>query len=188
MIMRESELKAILKFAGDLFTEITGAQLTLIGDRIGKLDKLSVETALKNHRAQHKFFEFPAFFEGLRIEVQRSRDRVKTHREQRIGEWLVQQPQYHGLKVHEAITRHFNLAWELTRKEDAEVNASQIVRRMIRGHCRRALLEIGWDAANADDLANECVGLKPGETIVTRRILRDVAEVMVVPALVEAGA
>ncbi len=184
--MKPIEIKAMVKFAGDLFGDLKPEQLKLLAEKFAGFDKANVEATLKTHRAAHEFFSFPAFMDGARAEHARSQARLTRHREEKVVEWLSRQSADRGTKPVDAIMAHFKRAWAAVKDADADENSKQAVRRMILGHCRIALQQIGWTESDATEMAGECVELKPGERIVTKPMFRDVADAMRTPTPAEA--
>ncbi len=163
--MNADEAKAMAKWAGGLFHELKSEGMKLLYDRILPADKISVETSLKNHRVSHEFFNWPQFMEGLRAEHGRSQARLHKAKTETIIGWLNMQPGPASSTKEAAITAHFANSWEAVSNEHTDDYGKQTVRKLIRSHCYRALLEIGWSEKDASERANECVGLDAGEVI-----------------------
>ncbi len=162
--MKSTEAKALTTKAGGLFNELKPEVLKLIYERILPYDKISVETAMKNHRVNHEFFNFPQFVEGCRAERNRSQDRLKRYENETVASWLTRgRP---SADKGAAITRHFSDAWaQVAADEKADDYGKQTTRRMLHGHALNALREIGWPEHDCRDSAAACVGLEPGQTI-----------------------
>ncbi len=158
--MNADEAKAMAKWAGGLFPELKSEGMKLLYDRILPADKISVETSLKNHRVSHEFFNWPQFMEGLRAEHGRSQARLHKYSSEKIADWLPKT----GTPA-AVITAHFANSWEAVSNEHTDDYGKQTVRKLLRSHCYRALLEIGWSEKEASERANECVGLDAGEVI-----------------------
>ncbi len=175
--MRQDEIRGMLKLASGLFTDLNAEQIKLLAEQIRRFDKLTVETALKNHRVNHEFFSFSGFAEGVRSEHAKSQNRKKASKEERIIEWLKRTVEgARGLTNDDALREHFETAWNFVQADqEAEDQAKQLVRKLIRGHCARAFMEIGWGEKDAKEMASQCVGLEPGQKIdVKLSIFREV--------------
>lgn len=165
--MNTKEAQALTAKAAKLFKDLTPEMLKLLCERILPFDKISIETALKNHRVSHEFFSFPQFMEGCRAERNRSQNRISKYREETVASWLANGRPFNASSGGAAVTKHFSDAWAKVKDDEkSDDHGKQTIRRMIRGHALNALRELGWPESDCQDRANACVGLEPGERIV----------------------
>jgi hypothetical protein len=168
--MTITELSMLLKALKGLFPEVTAEQAALIAETARGMHYNRALAVLKTHARQHDFFSTKGLTEALNGDHKKAELIRTKSAEQRIIDWL----RYHDRETQnylafvnpkagdlELLREHFQRATaEVERKCEDEHGRAEVAR-MIRGHAKLALKQIGFADVEASELAAEWSGKKP---------------------------
>ena len=161
------------------FTKSTEGDVELCWKHCQQFDYAKVVAAIERHRMDAGKSAWRPSPQALVASLRTSSSAGKPQRHEKVAHWIRRESEIHrqfvGQTDDDAVFMHFCHAWAAVRSSnEADDYGKQAIRKMIRGHCRAALLEIGVAEREASEMASAAVDLKAGEPIIVPEILKSV--------------
>lgn len=127
---------------------------------------------LKTHARLHEFFSIPQITAGLQADNEKAQAMQRGTTQEKVVDWLRRTDPFTYQREPNlpALQTHFRDAAARVRETDAEPAAKDRILQMILAHGRTALREIGFNEADADELAREWAGLAKAEAPVEEAV------------------
>lgn len=173
--MEADNCKLVMDTCSQHFSKATDADLRLIWDRVKGYSLDDAIKAIEQHRIEKGSQAYrPDIQRIASLAANSFRNRqTATRPKQRIVDILRGNNPYAAADDADVIQQHYSECWrDVEGLGDPSLPGSAIARAYIMNGARSALIEIGWEHAEADRMAHLIVGLEPGVKIPKQDVLK----------------
>lgn len=156
--MTNHESQSLGKTVKGLFPQATPEEVLLAMEHLSALPFGPALAAIKAHRSHHDYLSHKSLREGIAAEHAKCQLKLATRREECIIHYVIRL--YPNISRASSDLDYLAHHFIGSRKAIEGREGCEAIRKMIRGHARMALMEIGWGASDADAMASEWAGVQ----------------------------